>query len=565
MTPKAIKILTTAIAVAMVWSGAGLAKEVASPDPFGAYWSIAQNRDCLVWNHGAGDAIEPFTWSGPCVGGKAEGYGLLTYRGGKFTFDGNMRAGRRHGRGTIISADGYRYEGEFVDGQPRGYGTTTLVSGGRYDGPDRVGDVATTGTTDSQDTHATDIMSFQFACEMPGGRVLKPKFGDIAGASYADLPAQRQQCLETIDHKIALCRENTDLGLEAKNRELAVCRLIFERQARACVSHFELERSKCGIGGSHLAVTESDSEDIGEQVQPRAQEVAPSSSLAIEPLDRIMEVSEDANLRAGPAVHYGVLATIEEGASVHVTGAVRGSNWYRVQPLESNGAAFVHRSLVREAVHAPLEPLFREAVVRAPAAQPHEVSVASLESTLEGDVGARLQPFGPDWSITDNQDCQVWNYGQAELEPFTWSGACVDGKATGDGRLTFLDGDYVYEGAMSAGMMDGHGTIISSEGYHYEGAWVNGEPHGHGIEVLASGEQYEGTYRQGKRHGYGHYKTVSGDVFEGEWRDGKPHGYGTYTNADGNVFQGEWHDGCIGERDGEWATIGASPEACGFL
>ena len=565
MTVKVIKVLTTALAVAMVWSGAGSAKEVASPDPFGPYWSIAQNRDCLVWNHGAGDAIEPFTWSGPCVDGKAEGYGLLTYRGGKFTFEGNMRAGRRHGRGIIISADGYRYEGEFVDGQPRGYGTTSLVSGGRYDGPHRVDDLETAGTTDSHDTRTTEIESFQFACEMPGGRVLKPKFGDIAGASYADLPAQRQQCLETIDHKIALCRENIDLGLEAENRELAVCRPTFERQARACVSHFELERSKCGIDGSHLAATKRDSEDIDEQVRPRAQEVEHSRSLAVEPLDRIMEVSEDANLRAGPAVHYGVLATLEEGASVHVTGAVQGRNWYRVQPLETNGAAFVHGSLVREAAYAPLEPLFKDGAVNALEPQPHEISVTPLQSPPEGDADAPLHTFGPDWSMTDKQDCQVWNYGEAELEPFIWSGGCVDGKASGDGRLTFLDGDYVYEGAMTAGMMDGHGTIISSDGYHYEGAWVNGEPHGHGIEVLASGEQYEGEYRHGKRHGHGLYKTVSGDVFEGEWRDGRPHGYGTYTNADGNVFQGEWHDGCIGERDGEWATIGTPPEVCGYL
>ena len=36
------------------------------------------------------------------------------------------------------------------------------------------------------------------------------------------------------------------------------------------------------------------------------------------------------------------------------------------------------------------------------------------------------------------------------------------------------------------------------------------------------------------------------------------------TNADGSVFEGQWHDGCIGERGGEWATIGTTPQACGF-
>ena len=560
------KILTTALAVAVAWSGAGLAEEVASPDPFGPHWSIAQNRDCLVWNHGAGEAIEPFTWLGSCVDGKAEGYGLLTYRGGKFTFEGNMKAGRRHGRGIIVSADGYRYEGEFVDGQPRGHGTTTLVNGGRYDGLHRAGNAAAEGTVDSQETRATGIGSFQFACEMPGGRVLKPRFGDIAGASYADLPAQRRQCLETIDHKIALCRGKIPISaLRRRNGTSPFAdRHSSGRRVRASVTS-----NLSGASAEPEVHTRSSPSAIAKtpvsKMERRAQEAAYSGSFAVAPLDRIMEVSEDANVRAGPATHYGVLATLEEGASVHVTGAVRGGDWFRVRSLETGGAAFVHRSLVRETAHAPPEPLLKEAVAGALEPQPQEILVAPLQAPLAGDAAAQLQPFGPGWSITDNQDCQVWNYGEAELEPFTWSGACVDGKVSGNGRLAFLDGEYVYEGTMSAGMMDGHGTIVSSDGHHYEGSWVDGEPHGHGNEVLPSGEQYEGGYRHGKRHGHGLYETVSGDVFEGEWRDGKPHGYGTYTNADGNVFQGEWHDGCIGERDGEWATIGTSPEACGFL
>ena len=400
--------------------------------------------------------------------------------------------------------------------------------------------------------------------------------GDIAGASYADLPAQRQQCLETINHKIALCRENTDLKFESENREFAACLPIFEQQARACVSHFEFERSKCGIGASLSDVATRENEAIGEQVEQRAQKVASESSFSVEPLDRIMEVSKDANVRAGPGIDHAVLATLEAGAGVHVTGAVRGRDWFRVQPLETGGAAFVHMSLVKQAAPAPLEPSFEEAVADALEAPSDEVAVAPLAplseedtaapvaSLLEEDTAAPLDPFGPNWSITDNQHCQIWNYGETELEPFTWSGACVDGKTSGEGQLTFLANDYVYEGTMNAGMMHGHGTIISSDGYRYEGAWDNGEPHGHGIESLASGEQYKGEFQGGKRYGYGIYTTVSGDLFEGEWHDGKPHGNGTYTNADGSVFEGQWHDGCIGERDGEWATIGTTPQACGF-
>ena len=226
---KEIAILTTVLAATLVWSGIGSAEESAPLDPLGPYWSITQNRACLVWNHGAGDAIEPFTWSGACVDGKAQGYGLLTYRGGeyvflliheaqqgcrdatyepsrfpvavpypsphratpayvvvtssdldtsrnkasvsglswisRYVFEGGMKAGRRHGHGIITSSNGYRYEGEFVNGQPRGDGTTTLVSVGRYGDPHRGSNVETPATTDF-DSHATDIRSFRFACEI---------------------------------------------------------------------------------------------------------------------------------------------------------------------------------------------------------------------------------------------------------------------------------------------------------------------------------------------------------------------------------------------------------------
>ena len=117
---------------------------------------------------------------------------------------------------------------------------------------------------------------------------------------YTDLPAQRQQCLEAVKRKIALCRENTDFASNTRNEKYAECLPIFREQAQACVGHFEREQIKCDGGGA-----------------------------------------------------------------------------------ESTGAA-------------PLE------------------------------------PSGPNWSIVENQPCQVWNAGNAgKYEPFTWSGACVNGKASG--------------------------------------------------------------------------------------------------------------------------------------
>ena len=58
------------------------------------------------------------------------------------------------------------------------------------------------------------------------------------------------------------------------------------------------------------------------------------------------------------------------------------------------------------------------------------------EALLGGAVP--LEAFGSNWSIVENQPCQVSNYGNRELEPFTWSGACIDGKASGQGTFDLL-------------------------------------------------------------------------------------------------------------------------------
>lgn len=91
-----------------------------------------------------------------------------------------------------------------------------------------------------------EIRPFPFGCETADRRIVKPRHGDIGGVTHTDLPAQRQQCLGTIDRKIALCRENIEFGSEAGNAEFADCLPIFRKQARHCVGHFSFERGKCG-------------------------------------------------------------------------------------------------------------------------------------------------------------------------------------------------------------------------------------------------------------------------------------------------------------------------------
>ena len=318
------------------------------------------------------------------------------------------------------------------------------------------------------------IEGYEFSCDAPDGTRLKPRLGDVEGVLYAGLPAEGDHCLRTIARKIDLCRENIDFEAGEKSQSHAACLPIFERQAEECIAHFERESVRCTMGRrgpDHAAAT------------TRKEVVPPERPYAVTPLDRPMDIAERANVRAGPGTAYAVLATLDAGDRVHVTGSVRGRDWLRIDLREDGSPAFVYAPLLKRPKAA-----------------------AGVESSGSG------------WSVTGNQPCRVWNFGDGENEPFTWSGVCVDGKASGQGRFTIRGGRYVYEGVMQAGKMQGYGTFV----------WADGER------------------------------------YEGEWRDGRPHGHGAYTLFDGDVYRGRWRDGCFGHRDGRWASIATSATACNF-
>ena len=116
----------------------------------------------------------------------------------------------------------------------------------------------------------------------------------------------------------------------------------------------------------------------------------------------------------------------------------------------------------------------------------------------------------------------MWNYGNRDYEPLTWTGACTDGKASGEGRLVFRSGEGVYDGAMQDGKM-----------------------HGSGVLDWANGFRYEGELRDGKQHGHGTLTQTTGARYVGAWRNGRPHGQGTYTQPDGSTFEGAWRNGLL--------------------
>ena len=378
-----------------------------------------------------------------------------------------------------------------------------------------------------------EIRSFSFGCETPDGRVVKPLHGDIEGDTYTDLPAQRAQCLGTIDRKIALCWENTRFASEAENEGLADCLPKFRDQARACVGHFSFERSKCGAEDPVPA-----DDMASEQEDESALETTLGGRHRVKPVDRLMSAREAANVRTGPSPDYDIVGTVMPGDELHVTGEVRGRDWLRVTYPRSGDEAYIYGPLLRLVKQLPRA---AESASTPSAAEASTPSVAEASTPSAAEASTPPQPSGPSWSIAENQPCEVWNYGNKDYEPLTWSGPCMNGKASGSGRLVFLSGEGVYDGAMQGGKMHGRGVLDWANGFRYEGELRDGRQHGHGTLTQASGAHYVGG-----------------------WREGRPHGQGTYTQADGTTFEGAWRDGCFGEREGRWASIGTTAAACGF-
>ena len=96
------------------------------------------------------------------------------------------------------------------------------------------------------------ILGFRFNCATPDGEVRKPKFGDIGGIFFTNLPKERKPCLETIDRMIYSCTANTTFISHELNRKYASCLPVFERQSQECAAHFESERAKCNAGSDNV-------------------------------------------------------------------------------------------------------------------------------------------------------------------------------------------------------------------------------------------------------------------------------------------------------------------------
>ena len=226
-----------------------------------------------------------------------------------------------------------------------------------------------------------------------------------------------------------------------------------------------------------------------------------------------------------------------------------------------------------------------------------------------GDV--EIEPFGFGWIVVENQPCQVW-YADPEqtVETATWTGTCIDGKASDEGELNFDRGKFIGKGVMRAGKMHGLWRMESFDGSTSVGQFHDGLPHGRLASTLPNGQTYEckfehgvvdpltcklysgppswaeeeseksfesdwilvknqpcrvwapgansettitwsGDCVDGKISGEGRevWSTPDGEwVYEGSMWEGKAQGWGIHVRPDGTRYEGEMRDGYLHGR-----------------
>lgn len=96
-------------------------------------WVTDPNTGCELWAVNADAA----SWDGACIGGKASGNGIITYKkNGKLfsTYKGEVEDGKLNGLGVYLWANGDRYEGQCKDDKRNGQGVYLWKDGRRYEG-----------------------------------------------------------------------------------------------------------------------------------------------------------------------------------------------------------------------------------------------------------------------------------------------------------------------------------------------------------------------------------------------------------------------------------------------
>lgn len=174
-------------------------------------------------------------------------------------------------------------------------------------------------------------------------------------------------------------------------------------------------------------------------------------------------------------------------------------------------------------------------------------SHALLVSTLAFAGLAQASPSAGMPAYLGDEQCRI-----APVQPppadgkISWSGACKDGYASGQGKLAWRVGpnkdSLRLEGALVRGEIDGVATLASDQ-WSYTGSFRKGVPHGSGYMRMGNGDQYEGGIVDGMREGPGQFVGQDRTTYDGNWKRGKRDGFGKAVFATGGSYEGEWQQG----------------------
>jgi len=143
------------------------------------------------------------------------------------------------------------------------------------------------------------------------------------------------------------------------------------------------------------------------------------------------------------------------------------------------------------------------------------------------------------WLITSS-GCRVFASGPEEKNlKVSWTGACSDGFADGNGVLSWSNGSR-YEGEVYVGKRSGKGTLYWSNGDWYEGDFKDGRREGFGTHHYGCKGTYHGEFHRGVMDGVGVLDMVDGNHYEGEFHNGLMDGLGKRSFADGSEYEGEF-------------------------
>jgi len=142
-------------------------------------------------------------------------------------------------------------------------------------------------------------------------------------------------------------------------------------------------------------------------------------------------------------------------------------------------------------------------------------------------------------------DVEVNNIGLWRGETITVDGVNY---ANGWGELNYeaediFNRDY-YEGTMTKGQKEGHGSMFWKDGSHYAGVWKEDKKDGEGTMFYANGDVFAGHWKQERKEGEGEYIYSSGSTYKGNFQDGGKDGEGrtvmVYGNGQSEEYLGQY-------------------------